>query len=68
MREIARANEESARAAEAANMRRIWGLYAQRQAQQDGGRVCGMVYRSGQANWECMSRDTYDRYYNPAYR
>lgn len=63
-----RQNEESQRQADAANMARIWGLYADRQAQREGGQVCGNIYQGGRANWQCMSRDHFDRYYNPAYQ
>lgn len=68
MRADAEANERSERAAEAANMARIWSLYSGNQNQQGNGQVCGMVYRNNQANQECMARETYDRYYNPAYQ
>lgn len=68
MREMARENEESAARAEAANMARIWSLYSGSQNQQQNGQVCGMIYRNNQANQECMARETFDRYYNPAYQ
>lgn len=68
MRADAEATERAERAAEAANMARIWSLYSNNQNQQGNGQVCGMVYRNNQANQECMARETYDRYYNPAYR
>lgn len=68
MRADAEATERAERAAEAANMARIWSLYSSNQNQQGNGQVCGMVYRNNQANQECMARETYDRYYNPAYQ
>lgn len=63
----ARQNQESQRQADAANMARIWSLYAERQAQADEGQVCALIYSGGRANRECMSRERFDRYYNPAY-
>ena len=65
IREMARQNEASQAQADAANMARIWGLYSSGQNRQDNGQVCGTIYRSGQANYECMARETFDRYYNP---
>ena len=68
IRDMARESEASRYAADVANIARIGALYSGRQNQQQNGQVCGMVYRNNQANQECMSRETYDRYYNPANR
>jgi TPR repeat protein len=64
-REMALENERSAAAADAANMGRIWGLYSNSQNRQENGQVCGTIYRNNQANYECMARETFDKYYNP---
>lgn len=64
-RQMAIDNERSQSAADAANMARIWGLYSNSQNRQDSGQVCGTIYRNNQANYECMARETFDRYYNP---
>lgn len=58
-------NERSERAADAANIARIWSLYSSSQNQQGNGQVCGTIYRNNQAHHECMAKETFDKYYKP---
>lgn len=45
-------------------VQRAWAGYHQRQAEEQGERVCAMINQGGRATQECMSREHFDEYYS----
>lgn len=62
---INRMNREAAGQMDRQTVARAWEQYFDRQQDADGERVCTLVKQGQRTYQDCMSKDTFDRYYTP---